>query len=124
MGSDSESGDESAFADSVAAIPSGRLRQVSVPEMVASAGQRKAKRPAPTRSSNSPPEQQAPDAKRQTQSLVQSATVELSDSSFATIQRMIDSASAKTITAFEAKFELLERRVEQLWKAKVWTKTP
>ena len=116
---DTESGGEDAvFADAASQSDTGagmigrRKRQFSVPEMVARAEGRKAKRPAVSRHSRSPKES-APTSKA-AKSSDPASQVELSDVAMARIQHMLDGGIATVIAAFEAKFERMQRKIEVL----------
>ena len=93
--------------------------------MLKRAGARKSKRAAPGRGSKSPPDSAPPAAKRAAAAGRPAspavpptgttlAAVELSAGALAAIQQLIDSASARVISVFDQKFEVLERRVSIL----------
>ena len=86
---------------------------MSVPELVRRAENRpaSAKRPAPDRGSRSPLEPAPPAAKRP---VAESPAVELSASALTAIRQMLDSSIAVVIKAFEAKFDGMEKRLQQL----------
>ena len=120
MASDA-SGDEAAFTDCVASgselpadTPISRRKQLSVPEMVRRAENRKPKRPAPDRSSKSPRDPALPAAKRPLAEPAEPPGVELSAGALAAISQMLDVRTASIINAFEAKFERIERRLDVL----------
>ena len=116
------SGDESAFTDCVTSgaesrvdTPAGRRRQVSVPEMIRRAESRQSKRPAPDRGSKSPRDPAVPAAKRPPAEPAEPlGGVELSASALAAIRQMLNTGIASVISAFEAKFESMERRLSIL----------
>ena len=88
-------------------------------EMLQRAGTRKQKRQAPGRGSRSPPDSAPPAAKRAAAAApagagTTPAAVELSAAALTAIQRLIDAGNAKVISAFEAKVDILERRVSIL----------
>ena len=117
-----ESGDESAFTDCVTSgaeprvdTPAGRRRQVSVPEMIRRAESRQSKRPAPDRGSKSPRDPALPAAKRPPAEPAEPpGGVELSAGALAAIRQMLNSGIASVISAFEAKFESMGRRLSIL----------
>ena len=133
MASD-ESADESAFIDCVASgseivveTPAGRRRRVSVTEMVRRAETRSTKRPAPDRGSRSPHDPALPAAKRPLAGPTEPGGVEpsagapaapggveLSAGALSSIRRLVDDGIASVISAFDARFERLERRLSVL----------
>ena len=130
MASD-ESADDAVFTDCAASgsesrppTPASRRRQISVPEMVRLAESRKAKRPAPDRSSRSPRDPAPPAAKRLPAGSAgpaegaprgaQPAGVELSVGALAEIRCLLDASVSSVIKAFEIKFEQMEKRLNYL----------
>ena len=139
MASDS-SGEESAYSDCRSSSRQSRRqhRQQSMPEMLEKAQSRSTKRAAPGRSSRSPPDAAPPAAKRAAAvagplSADEAApspasgagpspadgaapapapdAVELSASALAAIQLLIDAGNGRVISAFDAKIDVLERRI-------------
>ena len=121
-----ESADEATFTDCVASgtelqsesdTPAGRRRQLSVSEMVRRAETRKQKRSAPDRSSKSPRDHAPPAAKRPLTGPAEPAGppgVELSAGALAAIQQLVENGQSAVISAFELKFERMERRLNVL----------
>lgn len=123
MASD-DSGEESTFTDCAASgveqqdemgAPLARSsRQISVAESFQRGEKRRYKRPAPDRSSKSPRDPASPAAKRPVADPGGPAGVELSPGALEAIRRMVDSGIAAVISAFEKKFESMERRINVL----------
>ena len=113
------SADEATFTDCAASgaelsdTPGPRRRRVSVTEMVRRAETRQ-KRPAPDRGSKSPCDQTLPAAKRPLGGPAESPVVELSAGALTAIRQTVDSGIASIISAFEAKFGKMEKRLSLL----------
>lgn len=102
------SGDERAVSEKTS-----RKKQLSVPDLMRRAEARKAKRATPGENFSSPPNSDVPSAKRRSTRNSPPAPP-ISSELLDVIQRMMDSAVGKVITAFNSKFDAMERRLSIL----------
>lgn len=121
MATDTDSGDEALHtadevtsgAESGAAVTGG-LKQISVADLMRRVQDKKKKRPAPSRSQNSPPDTSLPGAKRRSTETSAPVQVSLDPDYLIAIQAMIDSATAQVITAMNSKFKHFEQSLSAL----------